>query len=103
MAKQKKEVHKVTMTEGKRAIIQQLFQEYDIESANDIQEALNDLLSGIIIENLIYKVLFTHSMGPTTVGLLIICHINVYGNDTVSFRSWIQFQQSFFRLVQLGL
>lgn len=26
MAKEKKEVHKVTMAEGKRAIIQQLFQ-----------------------------------------------------------------------------
>ena len=50
MAKQKKEVHKVTMTEGKRAIIQQLFQEYDIESANDIQEALKDLLGGTIKE-----------------------------------------------------
>ena len=30
MAKQRKDVHKVQMTEGKRAIIQQLFQEYDI-------------------------------------------------------------------------
>lgn len=50
MAKKKKEVHKVTMTEGKRAIIQQLFQEYDIENANDIQEALKDLLGGTIKE-----------------------------------------------------
>lgn len=38
MAKQKN-VHKVEMTEGKRAIIQ-------IENANDIQEALKDLLAG---------------------------------------------------------
>ena len=30
MAKQRKTVHKVRMTEGKRAIIQQLFQEYNI-------------------------------------------------------------------------
>ena len=30
------------MTEGKRAIIQQLFQEYHIEDANDIQDALKD-------------------------------------------------------------
>ena len=52
MAKQKKEVHKVQMTEGKRAIIQQLFQEYDIESANDIQDALKDLLGGTIKEML---------------------------------------------------
>ena len=35
--KEKKPVHKVVMTEGKRNIIQQLFQEYDIESAEDIQ------------------------------------------------------------------
>ena len=48
MAKRKKEVHKVQMTEGKRAIIQQLFQEYDSESANDIQDALKDLLGGTI-------------------------------------------------------
>ena len=31
------------MTEGKRQIIQQLLQEYDIETAEDIQEALKDL------------------------------------------------------------
>ena len=38
------------MAEGKRAIIQQRFQEYDIESANDSQEALKDLLGGTIEE-----------------------------------------------------
>ncbi|OUO45806.1 IS256 family transposase [Megasphaera sp. An286] len=38
------------MTEGKRSIIQQLFQEYDIQSAEDIQEALKDLLGGTIKE-----------------------------------------------------
>jgi hypothetical protein len=48
MAKQRKEVHKVRMTEGKRALIQQLFQEYNIESATDIQDALKDLLGGTI-------------------------------------------------------
>ena len=31
MAKEKKPVHKVQMTEGIREIIRQLFQEYDIE------------------------------------------------------------------------
>ena len=36
MAKrEKKPVHKVQMTEGKRQIIQQLLQEYDIETAED--------------------------------------------------------------------
>lgn len=50
MAREKKQVHKVVMTEGKRNIIQQLLQEYDIESAEDIQEALKDLLGGTIKE-----------------------------------------------------
>ena len=36
MAKrEKKPIHKVQMTEGKRQIIQQLLQEYDIETAED--------------------------------------------------------------------
>jgi len=50
MAKEKKPVHKVVMTEGKRNIIQQLLQEYDIQTAEDIQEALKDLLGGTIKE-----------------------------------------------------
>ena len=46
MANRKKEVYKPKpMTEGKRNLIQGLFQEYDIQSADDIQEALKDLLS----------------------------------------------------------
>lgn len=48
--REKKPVHKVVMTEGKRQIIQQLLQEYDIETAEDIQEALKDLLGGTIKE-----------------------------------------------------
>lgn len=32
------------MTEGKKNLIQGLLQEYDIESAEDIQDALKDLL-----------------------------------------------------------
>ena len=50
MAREKKNVHKVQMTEGKRNIIRQLLQEYDIESAQDIQDALKDLLGGTIKE-----------------------------------------------------
>ncbi len=47
MANRKKEVYKPKpMTEGKRNLIQGLLQEYDIQSAEDIQEALKDLLSG---------------------------------------------------------
>ena len=48
--REKKPVHKVVMTEGKRNIIQQLLQEYDIETAEDIQAALKDLLGGTIKE-----------------------------------------------------
>lgn len=50
MAQKKKPVHKVVMTEGKRQIIANLLSEYDIKSANDIQEALKDLLGGTIKE-----------------------------------------------------
>ena len=38
------------MTDGKRAIIHQLLDEYDIQTAEDIQDALKDLLGGTIKE-----------------------------------------------------
>ncbi len=48
MAK-KKEVTKIgPLTEGKKEIISRLIEEYDIESAEDIQDALKDLLGGTI-------------------------------------------------------
>ena len=50
MARQKKPVHRVQMTDGKRNIIGQLLEEYDIETAEDIQDALKDLLGGTIKE-----------------------------------------------------
>ena len=51
MANRKKEVYKPKpMTEGKRNIIQGLLQEYNIETAADIQDALKDLLSGTLKE-----------------------------------------------------
>ena len=50
MAREKKPVHKVHMTEGKRNIIHQLLEEYDIQTAEDIQDALKDLLGGTIKE-----------------------------------------------------
>lgn len=50
MTRQKKPVHRVQMTEGKRNIIHQLLEEYDIQSAEDIQDALKDLLGGTIKE-----------------------------------------------------
>ncbi|BCJ92577.1 IS256 family transposase [Anaerocolumna cellulosilytica] len=42
----------VRMTEGKKNIIAALLQEYDIQSAEDIQDALKDLLGGTIKEML---------------------------------------------------
>lgn len=49
MANRKREVYKPKpMREGKRNLIQGLLQEYDIQSADDIQNALKDLLSGTI-------------------------------------------------------
>ena len=49
MANRKREVYKPKpMTEGKRNLIQGLLQEYDIQSAEDIQDALKDLFSGTI-------------------------------------------------------
>ena len=48
--RERKPVHYVQMTDGKRAIIQQLLQEYDIQDAKDIQDALKDLLGGTIKE-----------------------------------------------------
>ena len=50
MARERKKVHKVQMTDGKRAIIHQLLDEYDIQTAEDIQDALKDLLGGTITE-----------------------------------------------------
>ena len=50
MAKDKKPVHQIVMTEGKRNIIKGLLSEYDINSADDIQDALKDLLGGTIKE-----------------------------------------------------
>jgi len=48
MAK-KREVKKIgPLTEGKKDIIAQLIEEYDIQTAEDIQDALKDLLGGTI-------------------------------------------------------
>ena len=53
MANRKKEVYKVgTLTEGKRNLIAGLLSEYDIQTADDIQAALKDLLGSTIQEML---------------------------------------------------
>ena len=55
----KKPIHKVVMTEGERQIIQQLLQEYDIETAEDIQDgSMTFMLKGI---NLVFYGLFNLS------------------------------------------
>ncbi len=41
--KPRKPVHHVEMTAGKREIIRVMLEEYDIESAQDIQDALKNL------------------------------------------------------------
>ena len=48
MAKAKTPPHKVVMTEGKEELIKALLSEYDIQSVQDIQEVLKDLLGGTI-------------------------------------------------------
>ena len=58
MAREKKPIHKVQMTEGKRNIIHQLLEEYDIQTAEDIQDALKDLLGGTIKEMMEAEIVF---------------------------------------------
>ena len=53
MAREKKPVRKVQMTEGKRRITRQLLKEYEIGSTKDIHEALKDLLGGTIKEMMV--------------------------------------------------
>lgn len=49
MGKKKKKVYKVKpLNDNKREIIASLIEEYDIETADDIQEALKDLLGGTL-------------------------------------------------------
>ena len=51
MAREKK-THRIELTEGKRNIIQQLLQEYQIETAEDIQDALKDLWISTVCEKI---------------------------------------------------
>lgn len=48
MAKKKEVYHVKPLIEAKKNIIASLINEYDIETADDIQEALKDLLGGTI-------------------------------------------------------
>lgn len=50
MAKQRRPVRRVQMTEGNRNIIHQLLEEYTIQTAEDIPDTLKNLLKGTIKE-----------------------------------------------------
>ena len=54
------------MTEGKREIIKGLLSEYDIQSAEDIEETLKDLLGGTIKEMMEAEMdLTSHRLGQS--------------------------------------
>ena len=67
------------MTEGKRNIIHQLLEEYDIQSAEDIQDALKDLLGGTIKERWKQKWMIISAMKnqSTQIMMIIAMVINV--------------------------
>ena len=52
MAREKKPVHKVQMTEGKRNIIRQLLEEYNIESAPSSLVKLSKLVKSPELSNI---------------------------------------------------
>jgi putative transposase len=64
MAKERK-ARRNEMTDRKRNIIQQLLQEYDIETAEDIQDALKDLLGGTIKEMTEAEIYLSKTEPPT--------------------------------------
>ena len=76
MAKQKKPIHRVQMTEGKRNIIHQLLEEYDIQTAEDIQDALEDLLGRTIKEWMIISDMKNLSV-PITMIIGMVTNANV--------------------------
>lgn len=59
MAREKKPVYKVQMTEGKRSIIQLLLQEYDIQSVED--KSLVDILK--VTQTVLNVILTAGGMG----------------------------------------
>ena len=91
MARQKKPVHRVQMTEGKRNIIHQLLEEYDIQTAEDIQDALKDLLGGTIKkmmeaemdDHLEYEKSERYGIGPSNLRILQkhLSHLSISINN----------------------
>ncbi|MFM1533657.1 hypothetical protein ABGF49_04600 [Helcococcus ovis] len=68
MSKKKEVYHVKPLTEGKRNIISSLIEEYDIKTAEDIQEALKDLLGGF---RLIIMTEANSSVKSRVLGLLL--------------------------------
>ena len=91
MARQKKPVHRVQMTEGKRNIIHQLLEEYDIQSAEDIQDALKDLLGGTIKEMMEQKWMIISAMKNQNAQIMMTIAMVISTNkstaDTVPWKS----------------
>ena len=91
MARQKKPVHRVQMTEGKRNIIHQLLEEYDIQSAEDIQDALKDLLGGTIKERWKQKWMIISAMKNQNAQIMMTIAMVISTNkstaDTVPWKS----------------
>lgn len=89
MARQKKPVHRVQMTEGKRNIIHQLLEEYDIQSAEDIQDALKDLLGGTIKEMMEAEMDDHLGMKNQNVRIMMITAMGISANrSTADMNRW---------------
>lgn len=69
-------------TEGKRNLIQQLLEEYDIQTAEDIQNALKDLLGGTIKEMM--ETEMDDHLGYEKFQLLIVMITEMATNPNVS-------------------
>ena len=84
MARQKKPVHRVQMTEGKRNIIHQLLEEYDIQSAEDIQDALKDLLGGTIKEMMEAEMMIISAMKNQNVLIMMTIEMAINANRSIA-------------------
>ena len=72
------------MTEGKRNIIYQLLEEYDIQSAEDIQDALKDLLGGTIKERWKQKWMIISAMKNQSTQIMMIIAMVINVNRSTS-------------------
>ena len=84
MARQKKPVHRVQRPEGKRHLIHQLLEEYDIQSAEDIQDALKDLLGGTIKEMMEAEMDDHLGMKNQNVRIMMITAMGISANSSTA-------------------